>query len=493
MPELGSYPIATPLSTDLVPFTTGGVVKNVQAQSLVKELYITVGPAGSNSDYICDGVQDDITIQSAINSLPNGGGGTIFVRGGTYSFGGSNSLVFNGRKVRLLGEGWGNTVFTLSSGFSAGAMLNDNSATQGYIEIAGITWNMSGKANVGGVFIYQADNVNVHHCEFTGETSPVISHWGIRLGNYSDTQDLSSRNVRFCNNYIHDMSCGTNEQLLFVGQHDGFVQNNLWRNNTNSNAYEIMLYIDNQNVDVSGNIFESPSANSIGLGASQNNNIHHNQFNHDASFNCITNIQSSGTRVEGNIGKCTAAGNAATFLNIFDRAAGLDGHNNIVPNSNDVTLAGNDVDGFKNGISAQLAGTVLGTAYVMAWVDLSIINNNFRNMGTGGVLRLGVSDVTNTMNDVVIRGNNIWSWSCTGTNGAIFLTGYTSNVASMNNIYIYNNFVAPSSGGGSVPAIRAVACTVVDVGFNSFGGTGGSSTASSAVISNSVDNLGIER
>lgn len=456
----------------------------------------TVGPPGSTADYVCTGTNDQDTIQSAINAISAGGQGTVFVKEGTYVWGGSTKLAFNGRKVKLVGAGIGKTTFTLQSGFSSGVMVQDLSTTQGNIEIAGITWNASGKANVGYVHLYQGDNISIHDCEFTGMASPVTSHWAVRIGNYdgANQSGTQSRNVRFCNNTMHDSDTGTNEQLLFINQRDGFVQNNVWRDNTNSNAYELMLYINNVNVDVSRNIFESPAANSIGVMESRTISVNNNQFLFDANYNCVTIINSLNVRVEYNLAENTYVSGTGSFVNMFDRLDGPDGFGHLFSPaySSCLSIKGNFIKGFARAVNAQTGGTVLGVPYTLSQNNISIIGNDLKGMLTCA-LTLGVDDVANNLSDIYVAHNNVWSWAGTST-GAIQLRGYTSGVGQMKNIVIESNYITPSSGGANSSAVRAIACTVKCIQNNHFEGTGQGflaiSTATGAVITRQFNNYG---
>lgn len=87
MGKLSSYAVISgvPASTDLVPITSDNQTKNVPVQNLIRALYITVGPSGSFSDYVCsDYASDDLAIQAAITALQNGQ--KLFIRNGTYNF-----------------------------------------------------------------------------------------------------------------------------------------------------------------------------------------------------------------------------------------------------------------------------------------------------------------------------------------------------------------------------------------------------------------------
>jgi parallel beta-helix repeat protein len=66
-----------------------------------------------SGDYQCDGTDDDVQIQAAIDAVEVAGGGTVFVRAGTYVLGAG--LVIDSANVTLQGEGAGATIIQAKS------------------------------------------------------------------------------------------------------------------------------------------------------------------------------------------------------------------------------------------------------------------------------------------------------------------------------------------------------------------------------------------
>lgn len=93
---------------------TGKLIKDggVTISSLQKNIYVTVGT--SDADYITDGVADDVQIQAAIDYVSGQGGGTVFIKTGTYTLGAIVNMASN---VWLRGQGY-STKIIISSNYT---------------------------------------------------------------------------------------------------------------------------------------------------------------------------------------------------------------------------------------------------------------------------------------------------------------------------------------------------------------------------------------
>jgi Right handed beta helix region len=67
---------------------------------------VTVAPS-AGADFVTDGTDDNVEIQAAIDAVVAAGGGTVFIKAGTYSL--SASLTLTASNVRIIGEGMGVT------------------------------------------------------------------------------------------------------------------------------------------------------------------------------------------------------------------------------------------------------------------------------------------------------------------------------------------------------------------------------------------------
>ncbi len=103
----------TPASNDVFPIVdvsdtsmaaTGTTKKVTFAELLTGGQYKTFVTVGfDNADYICDGTADDVQIQAAIDYVNGFGGGTVFIKRGTYN---CSSQIECCDNLTLIGEGY---------------------------------------------------------------------------------------------------------------------------------------------------------------------------------------------------------------------------------------------------------------------------------------------------------------------------------------------------------------------------------------------------
>lgn len=95
---------------------------------------VTVGPAGSKADYVCDGTADDVELQAAIDALNAAGGGVLQLLPGTYniaaSFGGATAGQYSNLVIK--GAGRNATILKAASAVAVIAFGNGN-ATLGNV------------------------------------------------------------------------------------------------------------------------------------------------------------------------------------------------------------------------------------------------------------------------------------------------------------------------------------------------------------------------
>jgi hypothetical protein len=90
-----------------------------RARSVTK----TVGPTGSDADYVCDGTADNAELETALNAVASTGG-VVHVRAGTYTL---NAAITIPSDVTLSGEGPA-TVLKAVAGLSSTTNLITNSS-----------------------------------------------------------------------------------------------------------------------------------------------------------------------------------------------------------------------------------------------------------------------------------------------------------------------------------------------------------------------------
>lgn len=103
MAKIDTYELLGELPSDgKIPISVGGVLKNISLTDLARKTFIIVGTIGTFSDYICDGVADQVEINAAITEA-NLTGKKVFIQAGTYNCTGFVNLLSN---VDVFGEGY---------------------------------------------------------------------------------------------------------------------------------------------------------------------------------------------------------------------------------------------------------------------------------------------------------------------------------------------------------------------------------------------------
>lgn len=145
--------------------TASGARTNLGAQS---KTFVTVGTA--DADYITDGTADNVEIQAAINAVNVAGGGTVFLKKGTYNV---TSVMTIGSNTALVGEEAKSTIIKKLAAQN-NTVFNNKDSTNGnsFIQIRNLTIDQNGNNQTtgggGSSFIGLRDSV-IEGCIF--ETS----------------------------------------------------------------------------------------------------------------------------------------------------------------------------------------------------------------------------------------------------------------------------------------------------------------------------------
>jgi len=100
----------------------------------------------NQADYICDGVDDQVEINAAINSLPANGGRVLLLEG---QFNCASSLNINASQVVLEGQGR-NTILKLNNGANTSAIVATGTTTWIYgVEIKNLQIDGNGTNQTG--------------------------------------------------------------------------------------------------------------------------------------------------------------------------------------------------------------------------------------------------------------------------------------------------------------------------------------------------------
>lgn len=195
---------------------------------------ITVGLIGSGADFICDGLADNVQIQSAVDSLSETLGGKIFIKSGLYQI--NADIVITNPNVTICGEGNG-TILKLGDNINRPIIKIESTSTFSRCENLKIDGNMANNtvapaAGLSGILSNANDgifrNLNIINC----------GSWGIVFYHASRNKILNSSFDS--NNYairIHNYS------------HNNLVQGN----NITNNVWGISIYDGGVGEDCIGN------------------------------------------------------------------------------------------------------------------------------------------------------------------------------------------------------------------------------------------------
>ena len=172
---------------------------------LAKPFSATVG--FSNADYICDGVADNIQIQAAIDAVNAAGGGTVYVKPGTYDI---NVQLTSKSNVSIIGSGEGVTVLMANTGIAFGYVIR-NTVTIENFNISNLTIDCNNTSHGSGFQLYYATNCVTQNITFKNGAT---SGWLMKLG---VTNGASDAVLNFNNKIIDctfDTHTGSLEMLL---------------------------------------------------------------------------------------------------------------------------------------------------------------------------------------------------------------------------------------------------------------------------------------
>jgi hypothetical protein len=110
------------------------------------QIYYVVGAA--DADYITDGTADDVEIQAALDAANSAGGGTVFLKKGTYAV---TTVMTIGSNTQLIGEEAKSTIIQKGSGLNS-TIFNNKDTTNGnsYIAVKNLTIDQQGSTQTGG-------------------------------------------------------------------------------------------------------------------------------------------------------------------------------------------------------------------------------------------------------------------------------------------------------------------------------------------------------
>lgn len=346
------------------------------------------------ADYICDGVDDDVQIQAAIDAIAALGGGKIIIRAGSFTLGNAISLQLK-HNIVVEGEGIGATILQAKAAFPTNHGLFENTSLTNNFEATGFTLD-GNKANqttqnISGFDMNGGTGFCVHHCEIENMNN------GTGYGNGIYTAQTMNK---IYDNYIHDNETAGINYDVGIGE---VFSNRIILNG----AYGINL--STNQVRIYDNEISSNTLSGILVNAAQDVHITGNHI----TLNTVSGILFSNgpewVSVIGNIimsnGKDQIdLGGAGAFYcivndNVIDCRAGLDADNTwsgilIRGSSSQIVVKGNVVYG--NGATNDLK---YGIREATNGDDFNIIVGNVATgCDTANISSLGVnSDVSHNI------------------------------------------------------------------------------------------------
>jgi parallel beta-helix repeat protein len=284
--------------------------------------------AGS-ADYICDGTDDQVEINTAINNLP-AGGGSIYLKEGTYILG--DQISISQSNVCLVGTGAG-TVLKIKDGKDADMNVIYASG-QGNLLVEDL--------RIDGNKVNQTAG-SMYGIYFTGvDNSKIVDCWVENLSLCGIYLDVSSND-----NTVTGNTCQENNYYgIYLGNSSNSSNNNTVTGNT-CQGNDLGIFLDgSSNNTVTGNTCQGNDSEGISLGESSNNTVSLNivMSNSQSANNTYDGIyiynEGDYNSIQGNTVRRGTGANQQRYGIRIDTA---DCDGNLVIN-NDLYLAGATAD-----------------------------------------------------------------------------------------------------------------------------------------------------
>ena len=467
--------------------TDGSGVAACSTSAGVNEFTVVVAASDSvNSvvaDYVADGTNDEVEIESAISDANTAGGGTVLLLEGTYNIATPIDLQSD---VALEGSGRDATILfvpnSTDNAFNVIEVSADDNVTIASLTIdgnnAGQTTNNMNGIQVGSSSAYPViEDVLIRNngdagVYFLSAVNPVVRgsiiNSNLERGVYAGTVDVrvednqlvgngsggsghsavyaSGQATHVVNNYIDATNAGSSAGAIYTGVGDFYtIENNIIENTVNGPD----IFIQGDNTNVSGNTIANNANNAIEASASASDGV--------ISGNTIFNAALYGIYVEG-------FGYA-----IGDNSIDTTGSNGIYVDSNANSVTGNLImDAGANAIELEdaarvnvSANNIFGPASAGIHLDGAtnaiVTGNAIRQAGTNGI-SLDTSSHNN-----IISGNQLHDNGDTGGTDSVSVTGDYNQ--------ILGNYFYDSAGTSDYIGISASA-TDTYLADNTFDATG---------------------
>jgi len=358
----------------------------------------------TKADYTCDGVDDQVEIQKAIDDLGSTGtggktGGVVYLLEGTYNLSGSIRLdssspddsgkaIIGSGSGTVLGSGSG-TVLKLKSGVSSVNVINASSVNRILISQLTIDGNSKTGTSNNGIYFNAVTYSKVDKVWIQN-----LKSYGIELYSNSNNNTISANNIQ---------GSGLQGIYLYTSCSNNIISANNIQGNSSDGVY--ITNSCNNNI-VSSNNIQGNTNNGFSLNISNNNILSGNNIqgnsNYGVSLNTSNNNVISGNNIQSNIlglDATTANNNTVTGNTIQDSTLGA------------VYFHGSPNGSFNNNFSSNL-----------------ICNNNKGGYSRWDAVSFGEPSPINTDSGSNLISNNLFTDNDTQSGNPIdILTGSTKN------------------------------------------------------------------
>ena len=449
-----------------------GVDNSTDSDSLdykVRKLpYVTVAPSGGVGDYVCDGTDDDVEIQQAIDSLSSDGG-TVKLKEGTYNI---SSTIEVDDNIVFEGSGWG-TILKLADGADCDVIENSDQ-TNGNSNIAIRDLKIDGnKAN-------QTAGNDLNGIDFIKTTDFLINNVWIKDIGTSDVADVGigfSFSTDCINGRITNCISEANTHYGFNSYNCSYLTfaNNIskdnlrhgfgsangsnhisWVGNIVKNNSDQGFWIRNTSYSsIIGNIINMPTSsdNGIQLKMDTGDTNQISEQHNTISGNTIEGSCNYGIHIQNHARYNTITGNTIQGSAVY--GVYLIAEWNIFTNNNIFEV-------IEDGIYSTGTGTIIKGNFIKKCGKNGIYSNAYESIITNNICVSNSTSSAGTYNGIelgarsrnVISNNRCYDDQGTKTQGYGIkeASGNTYNVIEGNNLW--NNLTGSASLAGSYDIVR---------------------------------------
>lgn len=246
--------------------------------------YLTVG--FSNADYTCDGTNDDVQIQQAIDALPSTGG-IVFVKGSSTVYDIGATVIIDAYQT-ILGAGTGATTFKAKNSLNAYVFSTATTASASWRKIYmahfKIDGNRGGNTSGGGIYCHNSRNSTFYDLWVTESDDYAINLDGDSALGWFNQVDRCE--VDLCDAGFHSRFCEHNwfshNTMSFVIGKGIFCESDLdlieWNQLDFIEDYEIHCYFGAGIWKVMNNSIDRPQSDGVVIEGAVKCDVSHNYF-----------------------------------------------------------------------------------------------------------------------------------------------------------------------------------------------------------------------